>query len=65
MEPIIAYVQGIQTNRAGSSSEKFRVTATYEASNILSSITFDVPMSEARGYFVGQQLQITIAPITV
>ena len=62
MEPIIAHVEAIQTNRAGDRSEKFRVTATYESSNTASSITFDVPMSEAHRYFVGQRLQITIVP---
>ena len=60
MIKIDAWVQGIEGNRAGDRSEKVRITASYEAASILSSITFNVPIAQAHDYFVGQKIRIAI-----
>ncbi len=57
---IDAYIESIQANRAGDRSEKIRVTASYEEANILSSLTFEVPIAEAANYYVGQKVNITV-----
>ena len=63
MPTIMAYVGRIDGNRAGHLSETVRISADYEASNIAGSITFDVPVSEAREYYIGQKLRIEILPV--
>ena len=57
---IEAYVQSIEGNRAGDRSEKARVLASYLSSSILGSLAFDVPIGEAKDYFVGQKITIII-----
>lgn len=57
---IIAHIAEITGNRAGDRCEKVRVTATYESSNIMGSISFDVPIAEAVRIYVGQALTIVI-----
>ena len=59
---IEAYVSEIQGNRAGDRSEKARISASYECANVHSSLTFDVPISEARYYWVGQKLALIVEP---
>ena len=57
---IDAHVQDIRGDRVGDMSEKVSVCASYESANTLSSITFDVPINNARDFFVGQKIQINI-----
>ena len=58
---IKAYICEIRGNRAGDRSEKVTVTASYESANVVNSITFDMPIEQAREYFVGQKITITIS----
>ena len=57
---IDAWVCEILANRLGDRSEKARVSATYESAGIVGSITFDVPISEAKDFYVGQLIKIYI-----
>ena len=63
MPTIMAYVGRIEGNRAGYHSEMVRISADYEASSIAGSITFDVPIEQAREYYVGQKWHIEILPV--
>ena len=58
---IVAWVCEIRGNRAGDRSEKVSVSASYESANILSTITFEVSVEDARSFYVGQQIQIQIS----
>lgn len=58
-ETFVAQIESLTTNRMGDRrSEKCRVTATYEIANVVGSITFDVPITDARRFHVGQRLTI-------
>ncbi|MCJ7829364.1 MAG: hypothetical protein MUP81_06460 [Dehalococcoidia bacterium] len=57
---IEAFVCVISSNRAGDRSELAAITATYEAASTASSITFHVPISQAKHFFVGQKLTISV-----
>lgn len=61
MVKIKAYIESINGNRAGDRSEKIRITASYESSNIMSTITYELPIDEAYRYYVGQELEISIS----
>ena len=60
MPTITAYVDSIQSHGIASLAKMARVSASYQSSNTISSISFDVPTNEARGYYVGQELDIRI-----
>ena len=55
-----AYVSEVRANRAGDRSEKFAVSASYEAANILGSITFEVPIECAKDFYIGQKLTVEV-----
>ena len=57
---IEAYVSTIEGSRAGRLSEKMKVNAAYESASIMSSITFDAPIAEARNFYVGQKITIVV-----
>lgn len=57
---IEAYVSTIEGYRAGHLSEKMRVCAAYESANIMGSLTFDVPIAEARNFYIGQRLTVVV-----
>ena len=59
---ITGIVEEIRGNRARNLSELARITVGYESSNILGSITLDVPFLLARNYYVGQELKIILEP---
>lgn len=62
MVQIDAFISAIRANRSGTGTpEKARITADYEAANVLSSVEFDIPHEEARRYWVGQKLTIRIS----
>lgn len=58
---IKAYVMQVTGNRAGHLSENIRVSASYEAAGLLGSLSFDVPIEQAKEFYVGQELVITIS----
>ena len=58
---IDAYVCEIRGNRDGNLCELIRVAATYEEANIISSLTFDAPISEASNFHVGQRISIAVS----
>ena len=62
MTTFTAYVCQIQTNRAGDRSEKVRITVTYEVPGSAGSLEFDMPIEEARNYYAGQAVTISISP---
>jgi len=57
---IVAYVSEVRANRAGDRSEKVTISADYESANILSSLTFQVPIAQAKQFFVGQPITINV-----
>lgn len=57
---INAYVSEVRANRAGDRSEIVTVSADYESANILSSLTFQVPIAQAKQFFVGQPITISV-----
>ena len=63
MPTITAYVENIQANSIGNLATKGRISAGYESANTISSITFDVPIEQAREYYIGQKLRIEILPV--
>ena len=61
LKQIKAYISEIRGNRAGNLSEKVSISANYECASIISSITFDVSIDEAKKYHIGQELIIEIS----
>ncbi len=57
---IETYVTAVEGNRMGDRSEKIRITASYEAASIASSLTFEVAITQARKFWVGQRLTIAV-----
>lgn len=57
---ISAYINTIRTNRMGDRSEKATICADYQSAGIISSITFEVPIEQAKSFFVGQKININI-----
>lgn len=55
-----AYVCEVQGNRAGDRSDKVRVTASYESADTMGTLTFDVPIANAKLFHVGQTVRIGI-----
>ena len=60
MSTIVAYVSDVRGNRMGDRSEIVTITADYESANIISSLTFQVPIDHANQFFVGQKINITV-----
>lgn len=63
MKPIMidGLVARISGNRNPDVSEKARIDLHYQCANVIAGIEFDVPFAEARNFWVGQRLTITIA----
>ncbi len=57
---IDAYISDLRSNRMGDRSEKITISADYESAGILSSITFQVPITEAKNFYIGQRIKIMI-----
>ena len=68
---IMAYVESIQAEGTMlpefinnlPTPTKARVSAGYQSANIIGSFTFELPVEEAREYYIGQKLHIEILPV--
>ncbi len=58
---IDAFITEVRGNRAGNLADKVTIAADYESANILSSLTFQVPIAQANQFFIGQKITITIS----
>ena len=57
---INARVSSIRANCVADRADKVQVTADYQCANILGSLTFEIPIDEAKTLYVGQKVSINI-----
>ena len=58
------YVTSIEAPHSLANNESFRVLATYEMGGTLGSVSFDVPIAEAKNFYIGKALNLSITEVT-
>ena len=57
---IDGYISEIRSNRMGDRSEKVRMSADYESAGIIGNLTFEMPILQAKQFYIGQKINIII-----